>query len=77
MKTQRINLLEAMNLALAGHQPVTYESGVCIKLKKDELAVYQPDGVRGVKLNSSHIKSLKDDLFHCGDDRSIRGYYEE
>ncbi len=77
MKTQRLNLLEAMNFALAGHEVKSYKDGYTIKLKNGYLALYHKDFNRGIMLTGSHIIYRKHLQWHCGDDRTIKGYYEE
>ena len=82
MKTQRLNLLEAINFALAGHEVKSYKDGYTIKLKKGNLAVYHKDfsrGVipRGIKLDADFIRLYKNEEWYAGDDKTIKGYYEE
>ncbi len=77
MKTQRLNLLEAMNFALAGHEVKSYKDGYTIKLKNGYLALYHKDFNRGMMLTGSNIIYLKYFEWHAGDDRTIKGYYEE
>jgi hypothetical protein len=80
MKTQRINLLEAMNFALAGHEVRTYKNifngyPATMKLKNGYLALYTEPGDRGTKITGDHIKRLQDLEWHAGDDRTIEPYF--
>ena len=77
MKTQRINLLEAMNFALAGHEVKSYKDGYTIKLKNGYLALYHAEFNRGILLTAGNLRYLKDFEWHAGDDKTIKGYYEE
>ena len=77
MKTQRLNLLEAMNFAMAGHDVVSYDKGHLIKLKKNYLAVYWFGMGKGIELTGKDICNFKDTQFTAGDDRSITGYYDK
>ena len=77
MKTQRLHLLEAMNFALAGHDVNSYEGGFTLKLKKGYLSLYHDLFKRGIAFTSSDMKNLKDHQWHAGDNRSIKGYYNE
>ena len=77
MKTQRLNLLEAMNFAMAGHTVTSYTDQFTLKLKDDTyLAVYHKTFTRGKLLSPFLIKQIQDMEWHAGDDRSITGYYD-
>ncbi len=77
MKTQRLNLLEAMNFALAGHEVKCYTEDYTLKLKKGNLAVYHPTVRKGILIGPHQFKKMLDLQWHAGDDRTIKGYYEE
>ena len=77
MKTQRLNLLEAMNFAMAGYTVTSYAGDIRMKLKNDCIAMYTEKVPRGKKITSELIRAFQDFQWHAGDDRSITGYYDD
>ncbi len=81
MKTQRLNLLEAINLAFAGHTCTCYSDRVqSIQYEQDELTLTKTPTLEHPRastriLDGRDIFWLKDQEFHAGDDKSIKGYY--
>ncbi len=81
MRTQRLNLAEAINLALAGYTVRFYsDKAVSLQYTKGELTVTKTPTVEHPKESTRLVSGrdfvwLKDEKFHCGDDRSIQGYY--
>jgi len=77
MKTQRLNLLEAINFALAGYEVKSYTGGYTIKHKNGYLALYSTVFPRGRLLNIKNMYEVMNEQWHAGDDRSIEGYFNE
>jgi len=81
MKTQNINLVETLDLVLAGHtadfrseraETLTFENG---KLYVTEGPSLTRQVRRRRMVQAKDFDWLKDERFQVGDDRSIQGYY--
>ncbi len=77
MKTQSIDLPEAINFALADHACTSYKNDYTLYLKKGMLAVKHPSFPKGKMIDSYLVEAIKDEKWTAGDDRSITGYYKE
>ncbi len=81
MKTQQITLLEAINFVMSDKVvEVISPKADSIQLDGDRITITIPPNTvktnRSTRLlTSKDMFWLKDDLFHAGDDRSIKGYY--
>jgi len=81
MRTQNLNLAEALNLALAGHIiKLRTDKAESIQFISGELTITKTPTVDHPNkttrlLDGRDFNWLKDEKFHAGDDRSIIGYY--
>ena len=82
MKTQRLNLLEAINFAMAGHEVRPYDTERTLRMHHEDGALRVTETPRldhpkkTVRLfNHLDFETLKDVEWHVGDDRTIKGYY--
>ena len=81
MKTQGINICEAINFALAGHPIGVYDDSYdSIQFKDGNLTItLNPSLLQSKRstriLTGADFIKLKDLRFTAGDNRSIEGYY--
>ena len=81
MRTNQLNLSEALNLVFAGHraefisdvaESIQYEGGELTITKAANL-MHQRKSTR--LIDGRDFLMLKDEKFNVGDDNSIQGYY--
>ena len=82
-RTQRLNILEALNFVLAGHTVKAYSRDakvLAISLKDGEIRLEMNATLDHPKkttrlLHGRDLPMLADIEWHAGDDRSIKGYF--